>query len=870
MSSTRPVPRLALAVAVLVLGLLAPVVPATAEVSDTIQVVKDGEDLSNLEIVARLAEATFTGTTSRVLIGREDNFADNMSSAVMQGDSPLLLVPSGGPVPQRVLDLLELYNPAEVVLLGGEAAVSEAVADELGEDYTVSRRSGPTRFETAIDIASREAPTATTAILSRGFGDPASADETQAFADALAAGGWAADEGWPVLFTTTAALPNSVREYLDASAIEEMMIMGGTAAVSQAVEEEIEALGITTTRVAGATRFDTALAVAAMRGADNASDADRVVLVEGQAEDAWAGGFAAAAHSAAFDAPIVLSNGDSLPASTTAFLSGGARSSFAQDGFFDSAVLTCAAVPEACDQARTALGLPDEVPQTFDPASGSTIEAGSQVSVTVGDTEETDHEISGDCITTVTGTAPGTGVATILSGFSGECTITSTLTLPSGATQRDTATYTVQPADGGILTWDDDLDSYAWVPGPEEELVEVGEDDTFLVDGQAASQAIFFQSATPGDVVAQSASFAQGTQAVEHSLTNVDELDIRSGMLGDVTTGGAAAAIIEPVSGTALRSLTFPTDALYTVDGVNVPRTAFLADANEGDQVALDDPGLRGTPTYALTNDEVSGPVTASDVFSGSIDFKIDSGGYTEAPVLSPLLGDDPNDDSDLLFHIDTLASSGYALTIDGEAATGADFEDELSDEDLITYSREDGVESFDLVNMDQAASAGRLTEDYDSALDTFTLLESTGRVTYSLDPDAVFVIDGVLSSQQNAEDAASAGDGFTVTPATATDPQRIEIVNDTLDGMVDDVTVATFTTFDVLTADGLLYDNAQVQGDVFSTGNTTNRYYVDDVEVTQGDFITALQAAEPEVDPIEVISADDLGGIANEFRLGT
>ena len=86
------------------------------------------------------------------------------------------------------------------------------------------------------------------------------------------------------------------------------------------------------------------------------------------------------------------------------------------------------------------------------------------------------------------------------------------------------------------------------------------------------------------------------------------------------------------MSGTALRLLTFPTDALYTVDGVNVPRTAFLADASEGDQVALDDPGLRGTPTYALTNDEVSGPVTASDWPRGTVRLAPRSTGTAAAP----------------------------------------------------------------------------------------------------------------------------------------------------------------------------------------------------------------------------------------------
>ena len=106
-------------------------VPAAADVSDTISVIKEGETLDTVEIVSRLAEATFDGPTQRVLIGREDNFADNMASAVMQSEAPLLLVPTEGPISQRVRDLLATYDPSEVVLLGGEAALSTTIEQEL-------------------------------------------------------------------------------------------------------------------------------------------------------------------------------------------------------------------------------------------------------------------------------------------------------------------------------------------------------------------------------------------------------------------------------------------------------------------------------------------------------------------------------------------------------------------------------------------------------------------------------------------------------------------------------------------------------------------------------------------------------------------
>lgn len=868
MASTRSV-RLTPLLAALALLLVAPLTVAVAEVSDTIQVVKEGEALSNLEIVARLAEATFDGPTQRVLIGREDNFADNMSSAVMQGDAPLLLVPSGGPVPQRVRDLLDLYDPEEIVLLGGEAALSPAVEEELEADYTVSRRSGPTRFETAIDIAQREAPAAQTAILSRGFGSTGSSDETQAFADALSAGGWAADQGWPVLFTTTDALPTSVREYLGASQITTMMIMGGTAAVSQEVQDELEGMGIATTRVAGPTRFETAIAVAGMRGADSAADAARVVLVEGQAENAWAAGFAAAAHSAAFDAPIVLANGDSLPAATTDFLSGGTRRAFAQDDFFADAVLTCAAAPETCEQARVAMGLTPQVAQVFDPPTGSTIEAGTTVTVTVGEAESTPIELTGECIPDATGTAPGSAEAIVSTTFTGACTVRSTITLTGGAVQYDEAIYTVEAPGSGILTYDDGIGTYAYVPGATEVLVEVGEDDTFTVDGQPATQQVFFTQATVGDTVAQTASFAQGTEVVEHALVNVEEGDYTQGLVGNVDDGGAAD-IIEPVSGRALRHLDLGTEALYEVDGAPTTRALFLADANEGDMVAIEGGDGGTTTTFSLTNDEITGPVHGSSIGSGIATFRIDSGGLPDNPTVSPLIGDDPTSDSDATFVVNLLATSGYELTVDGEDATGTEFGDALTDEDEVTYSREDGVETFALINMDMAASAGRVTETYSLMTNTFTLLEGSTRVNYIIAADATFTVDGVQVVRGEFDEAFTAGDGVTVTPAGSGAPQRIDLVNDTLDGILSEVTGGG-DTYDVSTAGGVLYDDLDIGGDPFKVGEFDNRYYVNGTEVTDTAFSTALLDAEVGTDTIEVIAGPDTtGGQANEHRLTT
>lgn len=421
---------LTLLVATLVLAVL---IPASAETSDTISIIKDGENsLSNSEIASRLADETFTAV-DRVLIGRDDEFADAMTSGLLQADSPLLLVPSGGPVPQRVLDQLQIYGPSEVLLLGGPDAISDDVVQELEDaGYSVDRAFGPSRFETATEVADRGEPDPDTILIARAFADGNSGDPTQAFADALAAGGWAAENRWPILLTQTGVLTGTTRDYLAAHDVQQAFILGGTAAVSATVEQEIRGLVGDVERVSGSDRFETAVEIAGKRGADSAADAARVLLVESQDSDAWAGGFAAAAHSAAFGAPIVLASGEDLPPATVEWLSGtGATFAGVQDP--PPAVLTCVTVPSVCDEARALLGLPDEVELSFSPPDGSTVQTDDLVTVSVSG-EIQQLVLSGSCLagSPVSTTANSLAVRILASD---DCTLTAQAVLPGGITQ---------------------------------------------------------------------------------------------------------------------------------------------------------------------------------------------------------------------------------------------------------------------------------------------------------------------------------------------------------------------------------------------------------------------------------------------------
>lgn len=285
---------------------------------------------ANDNIGSAIAWSDFAFETSQqAILGRHDLFADNLASGTLQrlqeSGLPLLLTESNQLSAQTRQELQQLGVQA-VHVLGGSEAIAPAVTDELQQlGIQVHRHAGATRVETAIDIARAHFSQATTAILARAS---AEADPTAAFADSLAAGAWGAATGFPILLTPTGELPDTLRDFLQQSALDEIFVVGGTEAVSDNVVQELQQLGIEVVRVAGQTRFGTAVEIAEQRGFPDASAAPNVVVVPGVDDNAWASGFPAAAWSALNNAPIVLAAQAEIPEATQQWLEPGGPNIF--------------------------------------------------------------------------------------------------------------------------------------------------------------------------------------------------------------------------------------------------------------------------------------------------------------------------------------------------------------------------------------------------------------------------------------------------------------------------------------------------------------------------------------------------------------
>ncbi|MEN3272814.1 MAG: hypothetical protein V7636_1575, partial [Actinomycetota bacterium] len=163
-----------------------------------------------------------------------------------------------------------------------------------------SRIAGGDRYDTAASMSKVRSPNGnTTAYVATGL----------AFADALAGGPAADDNGSTVLLVTRDSIPATTRTELSRMKATDVVVLGGPGAVSDDVVKQLGAR-----RIAGANRYATAAAISA----DTFTPAVPVVYIaSGEAfPDALSGAAAAAAQGG----PVLLVTKGSIPSETDAEL----------------------------------------------------------------------------------------------------------------------------------------------------------------------------------------------------------------------------------------------------------------------------------------------------------------------------------------------------------------------------------------------------------------------------------------------------------------------------------------------------------------------------------------------------------------------
>ncbi|SHF76256.1 cell wall-binding repeat-containing protein [Ornithinibacillus halophilus] len=197
-------------------------------------------------------------TADVVILARADDYADALAGAPLAAakDAPLLLTKTDE-LQEATKAEIERLGATKVFVLGGESAVSESVVAELeAAEIEVTRVKGDDRIGTAVEIAKLVAGDGNVedAVVVNGFNFP----------DALSVASYAARNNQPILLTKTDKLSEETAQALVDLGVENTVVVGGTAAVSEEVFAELP----NADRVSGKDRYATAVEVAEYFGVE--------------------------------------------------------------------------------------------------------------------------------------------------------------------------------------------------------------------------------------------------------------------------------------------------------------------------------------------------------------------------------------------------------------------------------------------------------------------------------------------------------------------------------------------------------------------------------------------------------------------------
>lgn len=348
--------------------------------------------------IAEAVAADAGGSLDWVVLVSGQRWTDAVVAAPVAGalGAPVLMTPPGE-LSADALGFLLRAGITKAVVVGPDASggghgpgqgVGAEVLEALSEAGIFAERvADDDRFGTGVAAAGRVTPGAMgelgrTAVIASG----------EVFADALVAGPFAARGIHPVLLTPPGELHADVADYLGEAAIEHVVLMGGTAALSGEVEQSVKELDIAVTRVAGATRYDTAVKAAELVDGRYSDTVGRSCFATGTIGVARArvpfDSFSAAPLLGRLCAPLVLADPGEIPPDTAGFLDaarkshdalglqvfgGDAAVSQASIDTYLSAALSVldhdACRPPSIEGVRTTVGFP--IPERADPSSGT-------------------------------------------------------------------------------------------------------------------------------------------------------------------------------------------------------------------------------------------------------------------------------------------------------------------------------------------------------------------------------------------------------------------------------------------------------------------------------------------------------------------
>ena len=197
--------------------------------------------------------------TNVVVLANGMDYADALAGVPIARSmiAPILLTRSDT-LPGETLAEIKRLGAKNVLLLGGEGAISENVVKTLKDNGCNTQRiAGANRFETAVKIAQQLNSSPEEVFFVYGLD----------FADALSSGTAAAIKGAPIVYLRTdGTIDKATADYLASlkkqGCVSKAYVIGGEGVISNAMMAKAgSALGVTPKRISGANRYETCTAV---------------------------------------------------------------------------------------------------------------------------------------------------------------------------------------------------------------------------------------------------------------------------------------------------------------------------------------------------------------------------------------------------------------------------------------------------------------------------------------------------------------------------------------------------------------------------------------------------------------------------------
>ena len=250
------------------------------ESASSVEVVRyagsDQHELS-LSVAQALVDAD-GGTSEWVVLASGESWADAVAAGPLAAslDAPVVLVPPGGlqtaAARPDLVEFLKSSGVRRVVIVG---------SPDVLPNHEPSALYGLGMLPRNIERVHGDDPIGTSIAVAERIGAPAEFGELgrtvivasdQSVADAVTVGPLAAAGPFPLLLSAHDALDPRIATYLTDQQIEHVVLVGGTAAITPAVQNAIEVAGSTVTRLAGRDRSETSRRVAGLFEQHTADD----------------------------------------------------------------------------------------------------------------------------------------------------------------------------------------------------------------------------------------------------------------------------------------------------------------------------------------------------------------------------------------------------------------------------------------------------------------------------------------------------------------------------------------------------------------------------------------------------------------------